>query len=72
LIFNNLCACNVGGTIRLTGLLALQMQVDVNLRYALIRLANTGLYIVYNSRFDTLGMNPDENGGMPVTPTGER
>ncbi len=44
------------------------MQVDVNLRYALIRMANTGLYIVYNSRFDTLGMNADENGGMPVTP----
>ena len=43
-------------------------QVGINLRYALIRLANTGLYIVYNSRFDTLGMNPDENGGMPVTP----
>jgi hypothetical protein len=48
------------------------MQVDVNLRYALIRMANTGLYIVYNSRFDTLGMNADENGGMPAPPTGER
>ena len=40
----------------------------MNLRYALIRMANTGLYIVYNSRFDTLGINPDETGSVPLNP----
>jgi Domain of unknown function (DUF5916) len=43
-------------------------QVGVNIRFALIRLANTGLFIVYNSRFDTLGLNPDENIGIPTLP----
>jgi len=43
-------------------------QIGVNIRYALIRLANTGLFIVYNSRFDTLGLNPDEVGGTFSSP----
>ncbi len=37
-------------------------QVGVNIRYALIRIASTGLYIVYNSRFDTLGSDPHDPG----------
>ncbi len=43
-------------------------QVGVNLRFALIRMANTGLYIVYNSRFDTLGADAQENAGLPPNP----
>ena len=39
-------------------------QVGVNIRYALIRIANTGLFIVYNSRFDTLGYDPNDPGGL--------
>ncbi len=39
-------------------------QVGVNIRYALIRIANTGLYIVYNSRFDALGSDPHDPGEM--------
>ena len=39
-------------------------QVGVNIRYALIRIANTGLYVVYNSRFDTLGSDPHDPGEM--------
>ena len=43
-------------------------QIGVNLRYALIRLANTGLFIVYNSRFDTLGADSHEDTGLPLGP----
>lgn len=43
-------------------------QVGVNLRYALIRIANTGLFIVYNSRFDTLGQDIHDPGGMLPPP----
>ncbi len=43
-------------------------QFGVNLRYALIRMANTGLYVVYNSRFDTLGAEGYEATGMPPSP----
>jgi len=43
-------------------------QVGVNLRYALIRTANTGLFIVYNSRFDALGYDPDDPGGLLPSP----
>jgi hypothetical protein len=43
-------------------------QVGMNIRFAMIRLANTGLFIVYNSRFDTLGSVQDENTGMPILP----
>jgi len=42
-------------------------QVGVNVRYALIRMANTGLYIVYNSRFDTLGA--DSHDGLVTLPS---
>jgi len=43
-------------------------QVGVNLRYALMRIANTGLFIVYNSRFDALGYDPDDPGGLLPPP----
>jgi len=43
-------------------------QVGVNVRLAMIRIANTGLFIVYNSHFDTLGLNPDEDTGMLPMP----
>ena len=43
-------------------------QVGINLRYALIRMANTGLYIVYNSRFDTLGAEGHEATGLLPSP----
>jgi hypothetical protein len=43
-------------------------QVGVNIRYALIRMANTGLFIVYNSRFDTLGYEPNDPGGLLPPP----
>lgn len=36
-------------------------QFGVNVRLAMIRIANTGLFIVYNSRFDTLGLDPEDN-----------
>jgi hypothetical protein len=41
-------------------------QFGVNLRLALIRLANTGLFVVYNSRFDTLGQDAHEADGFPA------
>lgn len=40
-------------------------QFGVNVRMALIRLANTGLFVVYNSRFNTLGQDAHENIDMP-------
>ncbi len=43
-------------------------QVGVNIRLAMIRIANTGLFVVYNSRFDTLGLHPDEDPGMLPMP----
>jgi len=43
-------------------------QVGVNIRFALIRIANTGLFVVYNSRFDTLGLDPHEHSGVIPTP----
>ncbi len=43
-------------------------QVGVNIRLAMIRIANTGLFVVYNSRFDTLGYHPDEDPGVLLNP----
>jgi hypothetical protein len=43
-------------------------QVGFNIRLAMIRIANTGLFVVYNSRFDTLGLDPHEDAGMLPTP----
>jgi hypothetical protein len=43
-------------------------QIGVNVRYALVRMANTGLFIVYNSRFDTLGMDAQETDGLLPAP----
>ncbi|MBI4164867.1 MAG: carbohydrate binding family 9 domain-containing protein [Acidobacteria bacterium] len=43
-------------------------QVGVNIRYALIRIANTGLFIVYNSRFNSLGYDPNDPGGLLPPP----
>jgi hypothetical protein len=43
-------------------------QVGVNIRLAMIRIANTGLFVVYNSRFDTLGYHPDEDPGVLAIP----
>jgi hypothetical protein len=43
-------------------------QVGVNIRLAMIRIANTGLFVVYNSRFDTLGVDPHDDVGMPAGP----
>lgn len=42
-------------------------QFGVNIRLAMIRIANTGLFVVYNSRFDTLGADSHEAAGtLPV------
>lgn len=43
-------------------------QLGVNIRLAVIRIANTGLFVVYNSRFDTLGLDPHESVGMLPRP----
>jgi hypothetical protein len=43
-------------------------QFGVNIRLAMIRIANTGLFVVYKSRFDTLGLHPDEDPGILPTP----
>ncbi len=36
-------------------------QIGANIRFALLRTSNTGLFVVYNSKFDTLGFDPHEN-----------
>ncbi len=43
-------------------------QVGMNIRLAMIRLANTGLFVVYNSRFDTLGLDSHDLTGTLPTP----
>ena len=40
-------------------------QIGANIRFSLLRTANTGLFVVYNSNFDTLGFDPDD----PTLPT---
>ena len=47
-------------------------QVGMNIRLAMIRLANTGLFVVYNSRFDTLGLDSHDLTGTLQRPTGAR
>ena len=44
-------------------------QVGVNIRLAMIRIANTGLFVVYNSRFDTLGLLLMRTPGCFPSPT---
>ncbi len=36
-------------------------QIGTNIRFALLRTSNTGLFVVYTSRFDTTGFDPHEN-----------
>ena len=40
-------------------------QIGANIRFSLLRTANTGLFVVYNSHFDTLGFDPHEGGILP-------
>ena len=35
-------------------------EIGASIRFALLRTGNTGLFIVYNSRFDTTGLDPHE------------
>lgn len=39
-------------------------EIGANIRFSLLRTANTGLFVVYNSRFDTTGFDPHD-GAMP-------
>ena len=40
-------------------------EIGVNIRFALLRTSSTGLFIVYNSRFDTMGFDPHEENLLP-------
>ena len=39
-------------------------EIGANIRFALLRTGNTGLFIVYNSSFDTTGLDPHEADAM--------
>ena len=39
-------------------------EIGANIRFALLRTGNTGFFIVYNSRFDTTGLDPHEADAM--------
>ena len=35
-------------------------QIGANIRFALLRTSNTGLFVVYTTRFDTTGFDPHD------------
>ena len=40
-------------------------EIGFNIRFALLRTSSTGLFVVYNSRFDTMGFDPHEENLLP-------
>ena len=47
-------------------------EIGANIRFSLLRTANTGLFVVYNSRFDTRGFDPHDGAILSPHPIRRR